>query len=355
MSELTWGLLIATKDRLDALKVCVELALTQTCPPVEVIVVDSSAGWKEHARIIGGIVADYPDIRFVYEKGAQPSLTVQRNQAIDHAQADIVFMIDDDSYMFPECAEHILQIYAADTQRAVGGIQATLSNQAPDGTSLRQERKKTGGGSQTENAGRPRSALKSWLTQKVFLMSKEEMFIPYGTPPAPRSVPSELEALGVKPATLFHGCRMTFRREVIARVKFSDLLRYYCPGEDLDASYRVFREALLLKSTQARLHHYNISTGRIDRYKTTILSALNQAVLLSLYADDSKRARQRYFRLMWRRVLAEFLKDGLSRRFSFPQLRGILATFVPARQVFDMPSEQLETWYLAKQEEILKG
>jgi len=93
---------------------------------------------------------------------------------------------------------------------------------------------------------------------------------------------------------------------------------------------------------------------RIDRYKTTILSMLNQAVLLSRHAKDKSKARRRYFVLMGRRVIAEFLKDGPSRRFSFPQLRGILMALNSAPKIFKMTPKDLEAWYLEKQDRIIK-
>ena len=354
MPDLTWGLLIATKDRLDALLVCVRLAVTQSLPPSEVIVVDSSATWEDHARQIGEIVGAYPDIRFVYEKGAAPSLTVQRNQAIALAQADIVFMIDDDSFMFPDCAGEIMALYAADTEKAVAGIQATLRGDMPEAAGFAQARKQTGGGSQAPSEGARDGRLARWLKRRLFLMSMEELFIPYEGTLLHRAVPDTLAGRAVAPATLFHGCRMTYRRSVIAQTQFDGLLRYYCPGEDLDASYRVSQVGHILTAKNAYLHHYNVSTGRIDRHKTTMLSVLNQAVLLARHSSDKTLAQKRYRGLMRRRLLAEFLKDGLSRRLDFPQLRGLWAALKSARTAFALSPEELERWYLAKQEEIIK-
>ncbi|MEM8580635.1 MAG: glycosyltransferase [Pseudomonadota bacterium] len=351
MSDLTWGLLIATKDRLDALLVCIRLAVTQTHPPTEVVVVDSSANWEMHARRIADLMASYPNIRLVYEKGAAPSLTVQRNQAIDEAQADIVFMIDDDSFMFPDCAAEIMAVYSADIEGEVAGIQAILSPEIPQAANFAQNRRKT---PQASVNGARSNKLMLWLKREVFLMTKDRLFIPYDDTERSETVPGPLSNQDVALAPLFHGCRMTFRRHNITQTRFDGLLRYYCPGEDLDASYRLARTGLLLTAHRALLYHYNVTTGRIDRYKTTILSALNQAVLLARHATDKSLAKKRYWALMRRRMIAEVLKDGLSGRLSFPQLRGLLAARPLARKAFALGQDNLEDWYMKVQDGIVK-
>lgn len=356
-AQLGWGLLIATKDRLDALEVCVGQALAQTRPPQEIIVVDASADWETHRDRIAGIVSAHPQMRFVYMAAVLPSLTVQRNQALDVAQAAIVFMIDDDSFLYSDCAARIMALYEADTDGVVGGIQATLSEDLPPGTALSQARKATGGGG-TPSKVRRKGLFEHvgyLLRRHVFLMGMADLFIPYGPGLIHRPLPQNMAPEQVRATTLFHGCRMTYRRHVIAQSRFDDLLRYYCPGEDLDASYRVSLTHHLLTARQAQLHHYTVSAGRIDRYRTTVLSVVNQAVLVARYGQDKARVRRAYFRLQRRRLLAEFLKDALSRRFSFPQLRGILAARPLARQAFSMSEAELSAWYPDMQEKILKG
>lgn len=364
---LQWGLVIATKDRLDILVTCVELALTQTRPPMEVVVADSSADWSKHAEIIGDVVRRFPGIRFVYEQGQAPSLTVQRNQAIARSTADILFMIDDDSLMHPDCAAHIMAGYEADTAGVLGGIQASLSPDVPQGAQVSQARKQTGndvsaGGANTRKRKTLLTRLGQWAKRYVLLMNMEEMFIPYRmnqggraafvNPPA---LPPELTRCALVPATLFHGCRMTYRRAVIAKHQFDPLLLYYCPGEDVDASYRVSGSAQLATAQSALLHHYTASSGRIDRYKTTILSTLNQGVMLSRHASNKGQAKQDFLRLMRRRLVAEFIKDGLSRRFDFPQMRGLLAARKQALAAFAMRPDELASWYPKMQEQIVKG
>lgn len=354
-SMLDWSLVIATKDRIEALQVCVGLALEQTRPPAEVIVVDASTGWKDHAARIGQRMADHPEVRFRYLQAALPSLTVQRNQGITEARTAILFMLDDDSFMYPDCAERIMAIYEADAEGIVGGIQTGTAPSPPRTGINAGAQKKKGSRTIGEGNGKKRGRARRWLMQRLFLMDKDALFIPYDRSVPPLTLPAALAGQGVVPARLFHGYRMTFRRQALQEEPFDELLRYYCPGEDIDASYRVSRRYLLLTAPAARVHHFAAAGGRIDRLRTTILSVLNQAVLLRRHATDQADARQRFFALLRRRLLAETLKDALSRRFDLPQARGILQARAGARRIFAMTPDELAEWYPDEQARLVRG
>ncbi|SFR19331.1 glycosyltransferase family 2 protein [Poseidonocella sedimentorum] len=348
---LTWGLTIATKDRLEVLRRCVELALTQSWPPVEVVVADSSADWAQHAEVIGEIVARVrPDTRLVYMQGEAPSLTVQRNQAARAAEADILFMIDDDSLMHPDCAAEIMAVYAADTGRKVAGIQASESPHQP-GQGIE--------GAQKTNINvdgvRKKSALLHWVLGKLLMMNKTAVFIPYDKTYHEGAVPPELAGFKVVPTALFGGFRMTFRRSAVLASPFEPALRYYCPIEDLDGSYRISRAGLLLTCHTAKLHHFVSAAGRLNRHQVAYLLSLNLAVMLRRHAPDQGWARRAYRRRMAHRMAVDLLKDLGMRRFGLPQSRGSFAAWRQARAVWSMAPEALETWYPAHQERIVKG
>ena len=354
MSELSWGLTIATKDRLEILKTCVELALTQTRPPLEVVIADSSADWDGNAREIKAIVDRLrPDVRFVYEKGQAPSLTVQRNQAVARTTADILFMIDDDSLMQPDCAEAIMRVYEADTAGRVAGVQASETAKVPGGEVK---------GAQKQNVDMSQTRKKSrglkWLLAKGLMMNKTEVFIPYDKvyhSGQSGSIPAELGHLALAPAALFGGFRMTYRRAVVVAEPFDATLRYYCPGEDLDGSYRISRHGLLLTCYGGKLHHFVSAAGRLNRHQVAYLWSLNQAVLLRRHAGDQSWARRAYLRRMVHRIAADMVKDLLMRRFSLPQMRGTFAALKMSRKVWTKSPEALEHWYPALQEQIVKG
>src|SRR6185436_20169250 len=122
---INWGLVVCTYRRADVLLRCLRAAVRQTVPPAEIIVVDASPDWQDtRDRVMREIAADAPAMNWRYVKADVPSLPAQRNQGIALATADILFMIDDDSILFPDCAEEILNVYAADTNHQIAAVGA---------------------------------------------------------------------------------------------------------------------------------------------------------------------------------------------------------------------------------------
>ena len=116
----------------------------------------------------------------------------------------------------------------------------------------------------------------------------------------------------------------------------------YSPGEDLDFSYRISRHGMLASVPGAHVHHYESSSGRTDRYRVAVLNAMNMAMLLRKNAVDLKNCKRKFWVLTARKILAELLKDGFSRRWTFPQLRGVLGSVTLCRAIFQMDKDELE-------------
>jgi glycosyltransferase involved in cell wall biosynthesis len=132
-NPLTWALVVATYMREDVLPRCLRLGAAQTRPPLEIIVVDSSPGWEStRERVLHEIAPRWPGIRWHYVKAERRSSASQRNQGIRAASADVVFLFDDDSLMYPDCAAEIMRVYGADNGRSVVGVNATNVAAPPD-------------------------------------------------------------------------------------------------------------------------------------------------------------------------------------------------------------------------------
>ena len=71
-------------------------------------------------------------IRWHYVKAERRSSTSQRNQGVRAASTDVVFLCDDDSLMYPDCAAEIMRVYDADSGRSVVGVNATNVAVPPD-------------------------------------------------------------------------------------------------------------------------------------------------------------------------------------------------------------------------------
>jgi len=349
--SLSWGLVVSTYQREKILPLCLKLAVEQTRKPTEIIIIDASNNWKDtRDKVIADIALRSSDIRWVYTSAEQRGTTLQRNQGLQLAMADVVFLIDDDSLMYPTCAEEIMRVYEADIDGTVKGVQAQLVDNPPSDVVISDSKKQTGW---SEKWYSNFSSFTNLIWKHLLLMNAEVLCIPYDGDFPKHQIPALAKKLNVHPVKLFHGCRMTFRRSAILKELFEPLLRYYAITEDMDVSYRVSRHGLLLEAVDAKLHHFHSSTGRLSRYKVSALSGLNQAVCLRKYSNNLKRDKQLFYRLTARRILAEILKDALSRRWSLPQARGLFFVLRHSSKVFTLPDRELAEWYPRFQHEFL--
>jgi hypothetical protein len=71
-------------------------------------------------------------IRWRYERARARGLPSQRNQAIALATCDVLFLIDDDSFMYQDCAHEVMKIYEADVRRCVAGVAALGIDTPPE-------------------------------------------------------------------------------------------------------------------------------------------------------------------------------------------------------------------------------
>jgi glycosyltransferase involved in cell wall biosynthesis len=349
-NTLTWGLVIATYQREKILPECLQLAVEQTRKPTEVIIVDASDSWETTRDfVMVNIAAAHPDIHWVYVSAKQRGLPLQRNQGLELASADVVFLIDDDSLMYPTCAEEIMYLYEADTQGLIQGVQATLAEQPPSNIVVQDSAKSVGW--RREDRWLPWiGGLQQLVWKYLFLMDTKQLCVPYYGGFPKYEVPSFVTEADAYPIEIFHGCRMTFRREVILKERFEPMLLYYALNEDMDASYRVSRHGLMVESQASKLHHFQSNSGRLSRFTVSVLSATNQAVCIRRYSDNLKRDRIRFYILTCRRVLAELFKDTLSRRWSLPQMRGLLVALQITPKLFSLSDEELAEWYPRFQE-----
>jgi len=337
------------------LPTCIELAVQQSRAPEEVIIIDASDNWEEvRERILPGLREKAPEIRWVYEGAKTRGIPAQRNQGLDKAETDILFFFDDDTLMFPGCAERILELYEADSQAKVAGVCPVEKGRPPEGAKVEDERKEMGG-SDVESAppGSPSvvKRLKRFLMNQVFLMNAEMLFVPYDMSYPQYELPEALVRRGAQPCALMQGFRMTYRRSAIEQSRFEGNLLKYAAGEDLDGSYRASRHGMILELPAAKVHHFTSASGRINRGTVIALSVANQAFCIRKHAEQQVQVRRRFYRLMFRRVPAEFLKDFCSRRFRLPQMWGLLRGIGLAGRIFRSSEEDfLETFHQIQQE-----
>jgi glycosyltransferase involved in cell wall biosynthesis len=356
MTLPSWSHCISTLNRIDVLEQTVRYALTQTCPPVEIIIIDASDAWADHKARIEAIVSTYegPQPRLTYLPSPVKSLTRQRNAAIAQASGDILFLFDDDTMMYPDCAEEILRTFAADTDRQIAAAMAFNTPNAPGGLALGDEGRKVSGGSPLVKTRVRELPVLSWIWDKIFMMSARSHFVAYDRPRRmQRPDMVRIGPLFLLQVPLLSGFAMAIRADVARKEPFDDGLLSYCPAEDLDASYRFTRHGMNVLIETAKVHHFEAAVGRIKRKQAITLGLMNIAALVAKNSVSLARDIPAYYLRFVRRLLAEFLKDGLSRRLTFPQFRGAIAAFLPSVAIFRHGRAGFDDWYCDQQMRVL--
>jgi len=357
--SLSWGLCIATLNRLDSLKICIRCALSQTRMPKEIVIVDASDDWEANKAEIANMLPEDGNIRFVYLEAEMRSLTNQRNQAVTASSSDILFLIDDDSYLFEDTAERALEVYETPTAgRLVALSLASVEASPLDQSHPENENQKTGvSGRKAAEKIVARSSILRWIYREVFLMQLAAGFIKYDYQQA-HGTEAEFEAMQLPDVAFtefISGFALTARRTVVSAEMFEPAFMAYCPGEDLDASYRMGRHGVLGYAMKARVHHAEAAAGRIKRRRATALHSLNLAFLLRHHSDRPVFSTGQYCVFLVRRLIAEMAKDLLSRRFSLPQVRGLFLAMRHLLGLMRVKKSNLEPWYIDIQNKILQS
>lgn len=348
---LEWTLAVATYNRSTILEKMLLMAANQTYPPAEVVVVDASDKQSEQVKnLIDKYSVQFQDIRWIYYFMETPSIACQRNKAIAISTKPIIFFFDDDTLMYPDCAQKIMELYAKDNECLIAGMQALHVQELPENVNISEPKKKTCLHSKMN------LSLEKWgsfIKKKILLMDVKELFIPYLGYYPKKTCPNFVISEGAFATPLLSGYAMTFRRKWLNLESFNSSFLYYSPGEDLDLSYRISQYGCLVCIPQAKVHHYEIKAGRTSRRFAIALSITNQALCLRLYGKDISKLKRIFYFLMCKRLLAEFLKDLLSARWTFPQFRGILDGLRWISSIFTLPEERLKEEYIHIQE-VLK-
>jgi GT2 family glycosyltransferase len=345
--RLSWALVIATYRREHILPRCLRLAVAQTRRPSEIIVVDASPGWETtRDATLAALRPAHADIRWAYVAADRRSSAAQRNQGVRLASADVVFLIDDDSLMYPDCAEQILRVYEADPGGAVAGVNAMHVPAPPDLPDDALARHPSEHGTTRQYSALARLARR--------LLRADDVFVPYDADFPQHPIPAAVQQLPVGPRPLMAGWGMTFRRAVCLREPFEEILGYYAAGEDSDMGYRASRHGLLLTALEARLCHLGAGGGRLAPFVVAALGNLNPLVLHRLYSTDLRRSRRRARGLLWRRFWILLAKDLSRLRLSLPNARGIVFAWRWLGRIFAKTEAELRAWYPAFQKQLLE-
>jgi GT2 family glycosyltransferase len=107
---------VATFNRPDHVRTCLEHLGRQTLAPSEIVVVDSSPH-----RLTADVVADFPGVRYIRNDAGRGSTGTSRAIGVAETVSEIIAFVDDDAYAEPDWLENIVARYADPAVGAVGG------------------------------------------------------------------------------------------------------------------------------------------------------------------------------------------------------------------------------------------
>lgn len=307
-------------------------------------------------------------VEFILHPAVAKSSAVQRNQGLTSVAADIVVFMDDDSLLFPDCAEKFMAMFEKDREQTIAGlalrnvdnlpmVAQNLLRPASDSEEPASVIEQKKGGS-TENRSLLKSLERFWLwrlfRREILMQAMDRMFVPYD---CHRYRPSDavlLEADDLVATRHLPGYGMAVRAHIARTEPFNPFLLAYCPCEDLDASYRYGRHGICAYAPDSHLKHYEVEGSRITRMQATSLGVSNIALFVHTNSDSPLRHRASFAIFVARRLLGEALKDLLARRLKFPQARGVLAAIPRSYGIFQRSLPESQKWYLEQQREFLK-
>jgi GT2 family glycosyltransferase len=340
-SSLTWGLQICTYQRAEMLQRCISCALGQSVAPAEIVIVDASDDWQMTRDRIAALAAQAPfAVRLVYEAAEVRSLPHQRNQALRHMTCDIVFAIDDDSLMYPDCAEKILEIYESDKARLVAGVGAEERSVPPDAAGDRDDQLNLGA------CCRQKSAVRLFFEAQLAM---KYHFVPYDG-----WRKRNIRVQGAYPVHLNNGFCTTFRREYGVRVGWSEVLRFYALHEDGDFNYRLSEFGALVRAEKAFLCHMQAPGGRLSRRVVNRLRVLNLLALHKTHSLAPLSSALAILRSFLRFAALYLIIDPAQRRFTLPTVRSYLYGITMIPVMLFGKRENFAAFYRSLQEQTLK-
>jgi hypothetical protein len=309
---LTWGLAVTTFQRADMLARCVTMALGQTRPPSEIVIVDSSPDAAGTARRIEALVAEHaPGLRLVYEVSAVPNQPAKRNVAVGLATADILFMIDDDSLMYPTCAERVMEVYERPGAESIVAVMPNLHPTPPDRAPV---------ASEPQEPPSRFIGLASQASQKLKGPFFPD-FVERAEFPTPDLGP------GTRRVWDLHGARITARRSAVLARPFDGALLLNS-HEDRDAAFGLSGIGVLVELKERLLCHAEAPRpggGARRGFLSRGAWLLNYAYLVRKWCPDHPEAAARQIRRFARGMLVLDAVNAARTR-SMGRLRGVVFT-----------------------------
>ena len=349
-SLLGFDVVIATRNRPQALALSIPLILGQSRQPRKLIVVDSSDDHAPVAEVVAEATADWGGTVII--ERSSPGLPHQRNVGLRNVESDVVMFPDDDSLFYPGASEAIMRVYELDSECRIAGVCAADALEAPDGALAIASYDMTLSHKLRAKVMRYRN----WLGRRINALSPT---LYLGTLLRKRGKP--FDWFGAENCVLVEymtGYRMTFRAAAIRAQGFDETLQAYALSEDLDASFAVMKHGILVGALNARIHHHKFPGGRGDPYTLGMMRVLNRSYVVLKHLHDAGLSKAEAYpaRTLIRHfcLLSVFTcLGGLFTPNGRERLCGVLAALGGVRAMLTAPRGELSIIYHEIQGRVL--
>jgi GT2 family glycosyltransferase len=268
---MSYDCVIATRNRINALRMSIPLILKQDVLPENLIVIDASDDHDSVKTEIHKISERLGFDNTIVVKSDAANLARQRNIGLQRVEAPVVMFPDDDSMWYSGFATNVLKIYKADVRRQVGAVTGVSVLVPPK--ELKQPTYKKSRFVDVKGALQP---YRNRFENRIF--PHPCGLIGAATWSQDIDVVDGVNSIRVPHVT---GFRMSFRTSAVRQVGFDEILGYgvgYAYHEDFDVSLRLERLGYALVSAEgAKVCHYSFPGKRGNGYNYGFCAIANCA------------------------------------------------------------------------------
>jgi hypothetical protein len=342
---MNYDCVIATRNRISALRMSVPLILKQDVLPGRLIIVDSSDGHEAVKSEVTNICSANNFGNLIVVKADAPSSSRQRNIGLRHVVAPIVMFPDDDSMWFGGFASSVLSVYEADIEQAVGGVVGVATLQPPPEL---QQTYKPGKAAIIKRAVQPvRNYAEAYLAPKPFeLIARSTWTKPIGI----------VDNLNVKRVETLAGFRMTFRTGLVKDIGFDETLGYglgYCLYEDMDMALGIQKRGFAIVSAErAKVFHHVFPAKRANWFNYGFIQIANYIYIYRKSAEGNKN----FYGYLERYLLYRFAIYALRlySRYGRDAFLGAWAAWGNRKKLLDVELAELPNAYMALCDEYIR-
>lgn len=280
---------IATKNRTEQIMRLIESIQKQTIKVEEILIIDQSQNDYSNLFLYN------PNIHY-YHTPEIEGLTMARNFGIDNSIGEYVLFLDDDLELLEDFNEKILLLFKSYPDViGICGTQITYLN-------------------------------RSSFYLRISRLFKIGPFRPE------YSKKDQYNSISFRRMNKISGGITMYRRSILNEHRFDENMIGYCLGEDADYSYSIQKYGVLLKSFEAKAHHYHNPSGRINLIEDYDSRICFYNYFYSKHLKTNTNKHQYFFCFLW--VIIGVILDGLYKSIklkSLDPIKGILSGFMRSK------------------------